>query len=85
MELIGSKWPQTDGEGVSAPFFTMYTIYLRHPRHGTKVAISDMEASHDEEHGWVRYNPDMPSEEDEEDRPVNSLVRRGRPPKNRDN
>ena len=71
--------------GVRPPFLTMYDIYLRHPRHGTKVAISEMEARGDEENGWVRYNPDTPFEEDEEDKPVNSLVRRGRPPKNRDN
>lgn len=30
-------------------------IYLRHPMHGTKVAISDVEAEADEKLGWVRY------------------------------
>jgi len=59
----------------------MYVIYLKHPRHGTKVAISDMEASADEENGWVRYNPVTPSKDDAA--PVNELEvrRRGRPPK----
>lgn len=32
-------------------------IYLRHPTHGTKVAISEEEAIFDESHGWVRYDP----------------------------
>jgi hypothetical protein len=35
-------------------------IYLQHPIHGTKVAISDMEANADEERGWTRYNPGTP-------------------------
>ena len=30
-------------------------IYLRHPVHGTKVAISDLEAKADEKNGWIRY------------------------------
>lgn len=34
----------------------MAVIYLKHPKHGTKVAISDMEAKADEKHGWMRYN-----------------------------
>jgi len=58
-------------------------IYLKHPIHGVKIASLEMEAEHDEEHGWVRYNPD------EEPVPVietpfaNQLEikRRGRPPK----
>jgi hypothetical protein len=59
----------------------MYEIYLKHPRHGTKVAISDMEASADEENGWVRYNPVTPSNDDAAP-VVNELEvrRRGRPP-----
>lgn len=31
-------------------------INLRHPTHGTKVAISDIEAAADEKNGWVRYD-----------------------------
>jgi hypothetical protein len=30
-------------------------IYLRHPVHGTKVAVAEVEALADEKHGWVRY------------------------------
>jgi|TARA_R110000868_G_scaffold73387_4_gene212918 hypothetical protein len=60
-------------------------IYLKHPRHGTKIATLEMEAAFDEEHGWVRYNP-QEIEEVEEEQPdpvVNQLQvkRRGRPPK----
>jgi hypothetical protein len=40
-------------------------IYLRHPKHGTKVAISDMEAAADEQNGWVRYTPGTPSNTDD--------------------
>jgi hypothetical protein len=32
-------------------------IYLRHPRHGTKVAISEDEVAQDEKRGWVVYDP----------------------------
>jgi len=53
-------------------------IYLSHPVHGTKVAISEVEAEDDEKHGWSRYNHDTPTEA----APVNELARRrGRPPK----
>lgn len=30
-------------------------IYLKHPKHGTKVAVSDDEAKADEKVGWVRF------------------------------
>lgn len=36
----------------------MTTIYLRHPRHGTKVATLELEAQHDESNGWERFDPD---------------------------
>jgi hypothetical protein len=36
-------------------------IYLRHPVHGTKVAISDAEAASDEENGWKRFDIDNPT------------------------
>jgi len=49
-------------------------IYLKHPKHGQKVAISDMEAKYDETNGWVRYNPNTPEVEVVE--PVNTLKRR---------
>jgi hypothetical protein len=47
-------------------------IYLKHFLHGSKVAISDMEAEADEKNGWTRYNPDTPSDS-EEAAPVNTL------------
>jgi hypothetical protein len=40
-------------------------IYLSHPLHGSKVTTLEMEAQHDEKHGWVRYNPDTPSDSEE--------------------
>ena len=47
-------------------------IYLKHFLHGTKVAISDMEAEADEKNGWTRYNPDTPSDS-EDAAPANAL------------
>jgi hypothetical protein len=38
-------------------------IYLKHPKHGAKVAICDMEAVADETNGWTRYTLDTPIEE----------------------
>ncbi len=52
-------------------------IYLRHPVHGSKVAISEQEAEMDEMNGWARYQPgDAPLS----DQPSNDLEfkRRGR-------
>jgi hypothetical protein len=46
-------------------------IYLEHPIHGRKIASIEAEAEHDEKHGWLRYNPHTPSEE--EAAPVNVL------------
>jgi hypothetical protein len=46
-------------------------IYLKHPIHGAKVATLDLEAEMDEQNGWVRYNPDTPSDSEEA---VNTLV-----------
>lgn len=48
----------------------MSVIYMRHPVHGAKVAISEHEANYDEMHGWERYDPTTPAEAadvDEED------------------
>lgn len=73
----------------------MAVIYLRHPKHGAKVACSDMEAAHDEQHGWRQYDPNEPDEPVSEaaetpaeptpaSEPVNSLAeprKRGRPRK----
>ena len=33
-------------------------IYMQHPQHGSKVAISEAEAIYDETSGWVRFQPD---------------------------
>jgi hypothetical protein len=40
----------------------MAVIYLRHPTHGAKVAISETEADADEMHGWERFDPTEPTE-----------------------
>ena len=40
----------------------MPNIYMTHPIHGAKVATLEMEALQDEKNGWVRYNPDTPSD-----------------------
>jgi hypothetical protein len=48
-------------------------IYLKHPQHGRKVAISDLEADEDVRNGWEVYNLDAPAVEAA---PVNELKRR---------
>lgn len=53
-------------------------IYLKHPVHGTKIAIVELEAENDEKNGWVRYTLDTPSVVEEEPAtepaaPVNTL------------
>jgi hypothetical protein len=40
----------------------MALIYLRHPKHGVKIASLDIEAEHDEQYGWVRFDPNAQSE-----------------------
>ena len=35
----------------------MAVFYLRHPVHGVKVATSNLEVAHDEEHGWELFDP----------------------------
>ena len=54
-------------------------IYLKHERHGSKVAISDLEATDDEKNGWVRYNPDTPEEPAAPAVNALEVKRRGRP------
>jgi hypothetical protein len=39
----------------------MSVIYLTHPVHGAKVAISEHEAQQDEMYGWSRYEPEAPA------------------------
>jgi hypothetical protein len=48
-------------------------IYLKHPLHGNKVAISHLEAEDDVKNGWEVYNLDAPAQEAT---PVNELKRR---------
>ena len=38
----------------------MAVIYLRHPKHGAKVAISEMEAENDIQNGWEEFDPTEP-------------------------
>ena len=38
-------------------------IYLKHPQHGSKVAISDLEVEEDIKEGWEVYNLDAPEVE----------------------
>jgi hypothetical protein len=53
----------------------MAVIYLCHPTHGAKVAISDKEADNDRENGWEVYDPNDVEDEME---PVNELQPRRR-------
>jgi hypothetical protein len=39
----------------------MSVIYMTHPVHGAKVAISNHEAEYDEMHGWSRFDPTEPA------------------------
>ena len=51
----------------------MTIIYLKHPEHGTKIAMMEMEAEFDEQNGWVRYTDDTPSEKELVAAPINTL------------
>lgn len=42
----------------------MAVIYMVHPKHGAKVAISEEEAISDEMFGWMRYDPDEAASEE---------------------
>ena len=61
----------------------MSVIYMVHPVHGAKVAISENEAIYDEMHGWKRYDIDtLEPMADEDEGIVNVMAepkRRGRP------
>jgi hypothetical protein len=54
-------------------FEVFMNIYLKHPKHGNKVATSDLEVKYDVKNGWEVYNLDEPVVEAE---PVNELKRR---------
>ena len=47
--------------------------YLRHPRHGEKVAISEQEMAADSRHGWVQFDPSTPPAPSVEAEPSNGL------------
>lgn len=52
----------------------MAVIYMKHPVHGAKVATMELEAVADEANGWIRYNPETPPQQvEEEAAPVNAL------------
>jgi len=55
-------------------------IYLRHERHGEKIANAEMEAEYDEQNGWRRYTPGEPDEPADFDTApqLNTLGRRRR-------
>ena len=62
----------------------MAVIYMVHPTHGAKVAISNEEANLDAMDGWERYDVNTSSvvADDDEDEIVNEMAapkRRGRP------
>ena len=58
-------------------------IYLKHQKHGIKIASIELEAIADEKNGWVRYTPDTPAIDSSADAvPMNALgIKRGRPRK----
>jgi hypothetical protein len=54
----------------------MAVIYLAHPQHGSKVAISEEEAFYDEDFGWERYNPEEPAKSSVNEMPARNSRRR---------
>ena len=52
----------------------MSVIYMVHPVHGAKVAISEHEAIYDEMHGWERYNPETPDAAADDGEPANGMA-----------
>jgi hypothetical protein len=49
-------------------------FYLRHPVHGTKVAISDLEVAMDYENGWEEYDPSERAVQEETSAPSESVL-----------
>ena len=47
--------------------------YLRHPRHGNKVAISEQEMAADLRQGWLQYDPQEPPAPVQDGEPMNTL------------
>jgi hypothetical protein len=61
----------------------MPVIYLKHPKHGHKVACVELEAVYDESNGWTRYSlDDVPQAEETVVNTLEIKRRRGRPPSN---
>ena len=55
----------------------MAIIYMVHPQHGAKGAISEEEANYDAIFGWERYDPatlEPAADEDEDEAPVNEMA-----------
>lgn len=57
----------------------MAIIYLRHHRHGAKVAIAEAEAAADEKNGWERYDIAAPAEPSLEVEPTSNPLHLKRP------
>lgn len=36
----------------------MSVFYMRHKKHGTKVATEEAEVEHDKKRGWVEFDPE---------------------------
>ena len=49
-------------------------IYLKHPIHGTKIAIAESEAEADVQNGWIVYNPNTALNDIKLDSTINGLV-----------
>ena len=38
----------------------MSVFYMKHPKHGTKVATEEAEVEYDKKRGWVEFDPEKP-------------------------
>ena len=63
----------------------MTRIYMRHEKHGEKIAYLEAEAENDELNGWERFDPNAPQAQDDEieykEEELITKPRRGRPRK----
>lgn len=61
----------------------MAVIYLKHPKHGAKIASSPQEAQADKANGWIEFSSSDKAKPQAQDKPVvNALPlrrSRGRP------
>ena len=44
--------------------------YLRHAKHGTKVAIEEAEVEQDKKRGWVEFDPNAKAPQQPESKPA---------------